>query len=136
MLLIWAVTRFLCYTGYLNYIKDCINHVLLLLLVRVTTTLFTTTLFVTRKIDVKLNLCCNEFKFNLNSFICANRNDYVNKFAVIKSVIIKSFHCTKWTSLRENLSSGVCEQHRCRPACASAQSDQRLCYSFFEKFHM
>ena len=22
-----------------------------------------------------------------------------------------------------------------RPACASAQSDQRLCYSFFEKYH-
>ena len=26
---------------------------------------------------------------------------------------------------------GVCEQHRRRPACASAQSDQRLCYSLF-----
>ena len=26
---------------------------------------------------------------------------------------------------------GVCEHHRCRPACASAQSDQRLCYSLF-----
>ena len=24
---------------------------------------------------------------------------------------------------------GVCEQQRCRPACASAQSDQHLCYS-------
>ena len=23
-----------------------------------------------------------------------------------------------WASTRENLSSGVCEQHRCRPACA------------------
>ena len=29
----------------------------------------------------------------------------------------------------ENLSTGVCEQHRRRPACASTQSDQRLCYS-------
>ena len=29
-----------------------------------------------------------------------------------------------------NLSSAVCEQHRCRPACASAQTVQRLyCYS-------
>ena len=27
---------------------------------------------------------------------------------------------------RENLSSAVCEQQRRRPACASAQSDQRL----------
>ena len=35
----------------------------------------------------------------------------------------------KWVSTRENLSRGVCEQQRCRPACASAQSDQRLCYS-------
>ena len=28
--------------------------------------------------------------------------------------------------------SGVCEQHRRRPACASAQSDQRLCYSLMK----
>ena len=31
---------------------------------------------------------------------------------------------------------GGCEQHRCRPACTSAQSDQRLCFSLFEKFYM
>ena len=31
---------------------------------------------------------------------------------------------------------GVCEQHRHRPACASAQSDQHLCYSLFGKYHM
>ena len=31
-----------------------------------------------------------------------------------------------WPSAREYLSSEVCEQQRCRPACASAQSDQRL----------
>ena len=30
---------------------------------------------------------------------------------------------------------GVCEQQRCRPACASAQSDQRLCYSLIGKYH-
>ena len=30
---------------------------------------------------------------------------------------------------------GVCE-HRHRPACASAQSDQCLCYSLFGKYHM
>ena len=39
-------------------------------------------------------------------------------------------------STRENLPSGVCEQHRGRPACASAQSDQRLCYSRFGKNHI
>ena len=36
-----------------------------------------------------------------------------------------------WVSSRENLSSGVCEQQRRRKACASAQSDLRLCYSLF-----
>ena len=34
------------------------------------------------------------------------------------------------------ISSVVCEQHRSRPAFASAQSDQRLCYSLFEKKRM
>ena len=42
----------------------------------------------------------------------------------------------KWASSRENLSSGVCEQHRGRPACTSGQSDQRLCYSLFGKYHI
>ena len=41
-----------------------------------------------------------------------------------------------WASTRENLSSGVCEQQRHRPACASAQSDQRLCYSLIGKYHI
>ena len=43
--------------------------------------------------------------------------------------------CNNWVSSRENLSSAVCEQHRRRPACASAQSDKRLCYSLFGKYH-
>ena len=46
----------------------------------------------------------------------------------------------KWAATRENLSlgggGGGCEQHRRRPACASAQSDQRLCYSLLGKHHM
>ena len=33
-----------------------------------------------------------------------------------------------WASSRENLPSGICEQQRRRPACASVQSDQRCCY--------
>ena len=41
-----------------------------------------------------------------------------------------------WASTQENLFSGVCEQQRRRPACASAQSDQRLCYSFIRKYHI
>ena len=31
---------------------------------------------------------------------------------------------------------GVCEQQRRRPACASAQSDQRLRYSLIGKYHI
>ena len=30
---------------------------------------------------------------------------------------------------------GVVEQQRRRPACASAQTDQRLCYALFGKYH-
>ena len=37
-----------------------------------------------------------------------------------------------WASTRETLSSGVCEQHRRRPSCAFAQSDQRLFIRFLE----
>ena len=48
-------------------------------------------------------------------------------------------HCTQVSvlyqcSTRENLSSGVCEQHRRRPACAFVQSDQRLCFSLTENY--
>ena len=31
---------------------------------------------------------------------------------------------------------GVCEQQRCRAACASAQSDQHLCYLLFVEYHI
>ena len=41
---------------------------------------------------------------------------------------------TIWASTRENRSSVVCEKQRRRPACASAQSDQRLCFSLIEKY--
>ena len=41
-----------------------------------------------------------------------------------------------WASTRENLFSGVCKQKRRRPACASAQSDQHLCYSLISKYHI
>ena len=40
-----------------------------------------------------------------------------------------------WTTTRENMSSGVCEQHRRRPACTSAQSDQCLCYKLSGKYN-
>ena len=31
---------------------------------------------------------------------------------------------------------GACKQQRHRPACASAQSDQRLCHSHIGKYHI
>ena len=40
-----------------------------------------------------------------------------------------------WSLMRENLSwGGGGEQDRCRPACASALSDQPLCCSLFAKY--
>ena len=38
--------------------------------------------------------------------------------------------------MQENLFSGVCEQQRRRPACASAQSDQCLCCLVRGKYHI
>ena len=43
---------------------------------------------------VKVNFHCNEIKFNVNWYICANTNDVVKNFAAIKNVSIKKFHCT------------------------------------------
>ena len=34
-----------------------------------------------------------------------------------------------WARSCENVSYAICEQQRCRSACASAQSDQHLCCS-------
>ena len=41
-----------------------------------------------------------------------------------------------WAATLENLSSGVCEQQRRRPACAFAQSDQRLYYLLLGKYYI
>ena len=41
-----------------------------------------------------------------------------------------------WASTRKNLTSGVCEYQRRRPACASAQSDQHLCYLLSGKYNI
>ena len=52
-----------------------------------------------------------------------------------KSIVIKiPSHIGAF--IGENLSSVVCEQHKRRPACASAQSDHPLCFSLFGKYHM
>ena len=41
-----------------------------------------------------------------------------------------------WALKQENLSSGVCQQQRRKPDCASTQSDQHLCYSLNGKYHL
>ena len=41
-----------------------------------------------------------------------------------------------WASPRQNLSSVVREKQRRRPACACAQSDQRLCFSLNGKYYI
>ena len=59
----------------------------------------------------------------------------LSKTFKIHASLKRKISYVKWASTRENLSSGVCEQHRRRPACASAQSDQRLCYLRYGKYH-
>ena len=49
---------------------------------------------------------------------------------------IASVDYCRCASTRENLSLKVCEQQRRILACASAQSDQRLCYSLIGKYHI
>ena len=41
-----------------------------------------------------------------------------------------------WSLTRKNLSLGVCEQQRRRPACASVHTDQCFCYSLIEKYYI
>ena len=41
-----------------------------------------------------------------------------------------------WASTQESLSLRVCRHLRHIPACASTQSDQRLCYSLIGKYHI
>ena len=65
-----------------------------------------------------------------------------DQLIIISTVYLNIFHPMKtahfyiWASTRENLSLGVCQQQRRRPACQSMQSDQRLCYSLIAKYHI
>ena len=60
----------------------------------------------------------------------------VHVFACLCSNVYPRCVNHNWASTRVNLSSGVCEQQRRRPACAYAQSDQRLCRSYIGKYHV
>ena len=41
-----------------------------------------------------------------------------------------------WALDARKIAFGVCDQHWCRPACASAQTDQPICYSIFGNNHI
>ena len=64
---------------------------------------------------------CKEVNFHLT-------NEYV--------LICAQGDYTMWALMRENLSSGVWEQPRRRPPCATTQSGQRLCYSLIGKYYI
>ena len=60
----------------------------------------------------------------------------VFKFVSQLILFLKPF-CIFWNKYDMGLDArkhlfGVCEKQRCRPACASVQTDQRLRYSLFE----
>ena len=74
------------------------------------------------------NVKCGYF-----SVKCACKNDF---FVGLYGYSLKNLIAKKWALSRVTLFSGVCEQQRRRPACASAQSDQRLCNSLSGKYHI
>ena len=85
---------------------------------------------------LKLNLLFNLDFILLGSF--KERKLFPQKW-VIKCAVISTFLLHDVFQLftsREKLSSGVCEQQRCRPACPTVQSDKRLCYSLIAKYHI
>ena len=52
-------------------------------------------------------------------------------------IFLKTLNHLLYLGLKEeNLSSGVCEQQWCRPACAPAQPDQRLLCLPFGKYNI
>ena len=68
--------------------------------------------------------------FNTVNSHASNLFVYLSATLVIKMF---TFNDTIWASTQENLSSGVCEQHRRRPACESAQSGYRFLESIICK---
>ena len=58
----------------------------------------------------------------------------VSEIFVKPTIQTRSHHI--WALMQENLSLGVCKQQRRRPASASAQPDQHLCYLLSVKYHI
>ena len=73
--------------------------------------------------------------FAIKTFVLSNfERPFNTGFTVVEEDTLPSAYI--WAATRENLSSGIWEQHTHRPACTSTQSDQCLCYSLFGKYHM
>ena len=86
--------------------------------------------------NVVYNFYVGDFIFL--SILCVMLFSPLSLYSLINIILIKTFVTVYndkfiWATSRQNLSSGVCEQQRRRPACAFAQSDQRRCYWFIEK---
>ena len=60
-------------------------------------------------------------------------NDQI--YVLDSAKLFKDIHCSAHIWARNPVFGGR-EQHRRRTACASTQSDQRLCYSLFRKHHI
>ena len=87
--------------------------------------------------NICMGLC---FRSHNNYLLIAKMANYAK---ILISLVISAWYSAIfyqlqyiWGSTRENLSSEVSEQQRHRPACAFGQSDQRLCYSLFGKYHI
>ena len=86
---------------------------------------------------IKYGLC-----FSLDS--AHEGNELVPEFLLKLSDTLRIQWACAWRSVipkqfepgREKMCHVICEQQRCRSACASAQSDQRLCYSLVRQYNI
>ena len=74
----------------------------------------------------EVNSCFNSLRKSTTSNECLG----VQHFTIIISSQIK------WASTQENLSSGICKQQRRRPAFATGQTDQHLCFLLIGRNHL
>ena len=59
-----------------------------------------------------------------------------NRMSLATYVLLTYYILYEMALTLENLSWGVWEKQRHRPACASAQTDQGLCNSLLGKYHI
>ena len=107
---------------------------------------FSTTTQMSRKYNYSQNFILSNLidlntrgRLNFSGSIHLELNEAWHSYETLQTVNNKSAKETKrmprlvWAVY---LSLGVCEQQRRRPACASVQTGQRLCYTLTEKYHI